>query len=145
MIAKYIIALSLLVGWLFVADTKAMLAQTTLSAAKQVNAPASIQASIIKEIGAEENTVEVVTSGNVLIIARVNSNMNASTHAGRDNEANVIGSLVAKRIANVPKFKTVVTIRIEYIVRSAPTAKKEVVDSIEFRKGQDGVFDFHQT
>ena len=95
-----------------------------------MNAPASIQASIIKEIGAEEKTVEVVTSGNVLIIARVNSNMNASTHAGRDNEANVIGSLVAKRIANVPKFKTVVTIRIQYIVDSSPTAKKEVVDSI---------------
>lgn len=144
MIAKYIIAISLLVGGLFVANTTVMLAQTTPTVPKQVESTASIQASIIKEIGAEEKTVEVKTSGNVLIIARVNSNMNTSTHAGRNNEAKVIGSLVAKRIANVPEFKKVVTIRVEYLVRSTPK-KGKVVDSIEFRKGQDGVFDFHQT
>ena len=143
--AKYIMALSLLFGWLFVAGTTTALAQTAPPAAKQVDTPANIQASIIKEIGAEEKTVEVTTSGNILIIARVNSNMNASTHAGRDNEAKVIGSLVAKRIADEPEFKKVVTIRVEYSVLSAPAAKRKVVDSIEFRKGQDGVFDFHQT
>ena len=143
--AKYIMALSLLVGWLLVADTTAMHAQTAPSAAKQLATPANIQDSIVKAVGAEEKTVEVTTRGGVLIVARVNSNMNASTHAGRDNEAKVIGSLVAKRIAEEPEFKKVVTIRVEYLDRSAPTAKAKVVDSVEFRRGPDGVFDFHQT
>jgi hypothetical protein len=136
--------LSLLIGWLFVADITAARAQTAPSVAK-LDTPANIQAAIVKTIGAEEKTVEVTHSGNILVVARVNSNMNASTHAGRNNEAKVIGSLVEKRIADEPEFKKVVTIRVEYLVRSAPTAKSKVVDIVEFRKGPDGVFDFHQT
>jgi hypothetical protein len=71
--------------------------------------------------------------------------MNGSTHEGRNNEAQVIAPLVAKEIGSNPKFGNVTTIRVEYLVRSSPSMKSTIVDSVEFRKGPDGVFDFHQT
>jgi hypothetical protein len=139
--------LALSVGWLSVVDT-AVQAQTAPSIGKQVGQvgmPASIEASIFKAIGAEAKTVKVTSSGGILLVTRVNSNMNGSTHEGRNNEAKVIAPVVAKEIGSNPKFKNVSTIRVDYVARSSPAAKSRIFDSIEFRKGPDGVFDFHQT
>ena len=96
---KYIrdttIALGLLVGWLLVGLSAAQ-AQTAPSASEQIGTPASIEKSIVTAIGAEAKTVEVTSSSGILLVARVNSNMNVSTHEGRNNEAQVIATLVAK-------------------------------------------------
>lgn len=135
---------ALSVGWLSVVDT-AVPAQIAPSIVKQVGMPASIEASIFKVIGAEAKTVKVTSSGGILLVTRVNSNMNGSTHEGRNNEAKVIAPVVAKKIGSNPQFGNVSTIRVEYVARSSPAAKSRIVDSVEFRKGPDGVFDFHQT
>ena len=127
--------LALSVGWLSVVHT----------AAQAQVMPASIEASITKAIGAEAKTMKVTSSGSILLVTRFNSNMNGSTHEGRNNEAKVIAPLVAKEIGSNPKFGNVSTIRVEYVARSSPVAKSRIVDSVEFRKGLDGVFDFHQT
>ena len=63
--------LALSVGWLSVVHT---------AAKAQVGMPASIEASIVKAIGAEAKTVKVTSSAGVLLVVRVNSNMNRSTH-----------------------------------------------------------------
>jgi hypothetical protein len=133
-----------LVGWLLVGLTTAQ-AQAASSAGDQFGTLASIEKSIVKAIGAEAKTVKVTSSGGILLVARVNSNMNGSTHEGRNNEAQVIAPLVAKEIGSNPKFGNATTIRVEYVVRSSPATKSKVVDSVEFRKGPDGVFDSHQT
>lgn len=142
--AKHVIALSLFAGLLLIADTTAAPAQKTPSAAK-ADTLGTIQASVTKTIGAQVKTVEVTVSGNVLVVSRINSNMNASTHEGRNNEAKEIASIVTKAIGDKSKFKTVSTIRVEYMVRAPTSSTGKVVDSVEFRKGADGVFDFHQT
>ena len=143
--AKHILAFSLFSALLLIAHTTVAPAQTTPSAAR-ADTLGNIQAAGNKAIGAQVKTVEVTTSGDVLVVARVNSNMNASTHEGRNNEAKEIASIVARSIGDKAKFRTVNTIRVDYMVRAAasPTTGK-VVDSVEFRKGPDGVFDFHQT
>jgi hypothetical protein len=145
---KYIrdttIALGLLVGWLLVGLSAAQ-AQAASSAGDQIGTLASIEKSIVRAIGAEATTVKVTSSGGILLVARVNSNMNGSTHEGRNNEAQVIAPLVAKEIGGNQNFGNTTTIRVEYVVRSPPTMKNKIVDSVEFRKGPDGVFDFHQT
>ena len=120
-------------------------AQTAPLTGKQIVTPATIEASIVKAIGAEAKTVKITSSGSVLLVARVDSNMNGSTHEGRNNEAKVIASLVAKELGSDPKFGNVSTIRVEYSARSTPGKKSKIVDSVEFRKGPDGIFDFHQT
>ena len=101
---------------------------------------------IIRTIGAEKNTVAVVaTQKNVVTVERINSNMNGSSHGARNNEAIVIGPIVSQAIADKPAFKSVVAIRVQYLRRSSPDAKDEVVDTIEFRKNAAGKFQFHET
>ncbi len=141
---RYMTVFTLAVGGLSVVHPAAH-AQTAPAIGKQVRVPTSIEASIVKAIGAEAKTVEITSNGGTLLVARVNSNMNGSTHEGRNNEAKVIASLVAKRFGSDTKLGNVSTIRVEYSNRSAPSTKSIIVDSVEFRKGPDGVFDFHQT
>ena len=136
-------AAGLLASSLFVAEPAAQ-AQTATSTAKHVDALGNIHTSIVKTIGADAKTVHVTSNGSVLVVARVNSPMNGTTHEGRNNEAKMIATLAAKEIASEPKFAKVSTIRVEYSAHSAP-AKSKLVDSVEFRKGPDGVFDFHET
>jgi hypothetical protein len=137
-------AAALLAGSLFVAEPAAR-AQPATSTAKQVDTLGTIQTSIVKTIGADTKTVHVTSNGSILVVARVNSPMNDTTHEGRNNEAKVIAALAAKEIGGEPKFAKVSTIRVEYSAHSAPGTKSKLVDSVEFRKGPDGVFDFHQT
>jgi hypothetical protein len=142
--AKHILAFSLFAGLLLIADTALAPAQTTPSAVR-ADTLGNIQAVVIKTIGAQVKTVEITTSDDVLVIGRVNSNMNASTHEGRNNEAKEIASIVAKIIGENSKFKTVSTIRVDYMVRAPASLTGKIVDTVEFRKGPDGAFDFHQT
>lgn len=104
-----------------------------------------LRASIGNTIGAQSDSVEIVMKGNILTILRVNSNMNQSNHAGRDNEANVIGSTVSKVIAGSPEFRSLHTIRVQYVTRSTPGAAPKVIDTIDFRKSPRGSFEFHNT
>ncbi|HLZ05116.1 MAG TPA: hypothetical protein VKR55_23560 [Bradyrhizobium sp.] len=104
-----------------------------------------LRTTIGQTIGAQPDTVEIVVSGNVLTILRVNSSMNQSTHAGRDNEANAIAPIASKAIAGSPEFKKLHTIRVEYVARSKPGAAPRVIDTIDFRKSPAGSFEFHMT
>jgi hypothetical protein len=142
--AKHILAFSLFSVLLLTAQTAEAPAQTTPSSAR-ADTLGTIRAAVKKAIGAQVNTVELTTNGDVLVVARVNSTMNASTHEGRNNEAKRIASIVATGIGDKSDFRTVSTIRVDYTVRAGSVSAGKVVDSVEFRKGPDGVFDFHQT
>lgn len=110
--------------------------------------PAALQESrtaIVQTIGAQPETVEIVANGSIITVLRVNSNMNEATHAGRDNEANVVGQIVSKAIAGSPAFKNFHTIRVQYVTRSKAGAPLKVIDMIEFRKSPSGSFQFHAT
>ena len=138
------LAFGVFAGLLLIADTAVVSAQTTPSATR-AETLRNIQVMVVKTIGAQPKTVEITASGDILVVARVNSNMNASTHEGRNNEAKEIASIVAKGVGDKSEFKTVSTIRVEYMVRATASPTGNVVDSVEFRKGPDGLFDFHQT
>ena len=71
--------------------------------------------------------------------------MNNSTHGGRDNEANVIGPIVSKAIVGAPEFKSLHTVRVQYVVRPDSGGSTKVIDSIDFRKSPVGSFEFHKT
>ena len=143
-VKSILIAAALFTGSLFVAETAGQ-AQTATSTAKQIDTLGNIQSSIVKTIGADAKTVHVTSNGSVLIVARVNSPMNDTTHEGRNNEAKVIAAIAAKEIGSEPKFAKVSTIRVDYSAHTPPATKGKIVDSVEFRKGPDGAFEFHQT
>ena len=130
---RYVVASVLFVGALM---TFAQAQPTALDDARNL---------IIKTIGAEKDTVAVVTTDKVVTIERINSNLNGSSHGARNNEAIVIGPIVSHAIADKPKFKGVVVIRVQYLRRSSPGSKDEAVDTIEFRKDASGKFQFHET
>lgn len=106
---------------------------------------ADIQKSVIRTIGAQDNTVEVAVMGNILIVARVNSNMNSSTHGGRDNEATAIADVVSQAIFEKPEFNGIVSLRVQYIAREATDKNARVIDTIEFREDPNNKFQFHKT
>jgi hypothetical protein len=106
---------------------------------------ADIQKSVIRTIGAQDNTVEVAVMGNILIVARVNSNMNSSTHGGRDNEATAIADVVSQAIFGKPEFNGIVSLRVQYIAREATDENARVIDTIEFREDPNNKFQFHKT
>jgi hypothetical protein len=104
-----------------------------------------LRTTIAQTIGAQPDTVEIVVNESIFTVLRVNSNMNEATHAGRDNEANVVGQIVSKAIAGSPAFRKFHTVRVQYVTRSKPGAPPKVVDTVEFRKSPSGSFQFHTT
>jgi hypothetical protein len=105
---------------------------------------ADVRATIVRSIGAQDETVEITVTDKVLIVVRVNSNMNDSTHIGRDNEAIAIAAIVSKAISGKPEFDNVVTLRVDYVARAVGGDNK-VIDSVEFRQDPKGDFRFHRT
>lgn len=105
---------------------------------------ADVRAAVARAIGAQDQTVEITVTDKVLIVLRVNSNMNGSTHAGRDNEANAIASIVSKAISGKAEFDNLVALRVDYVARSGADDGK-VIDSVEFREDPKGAFRFHRT
>jgi hypothetical protein len=105
---------------------------------------ADVRATVVRAIGAQDQTVEIAVTDKALVVLRVNSNMNGSTHAGRDNEATAIASVISKVIAGKPEFTNFVVLRVEYVTRSA-AGDSAVIDSVEFREDPKGAFRFHPT
>ena len=112
---------------------------------QQVSVPPEVRTTIIRTIGAIPETVDIALSGSIVTVLRINSNMNQSTHGGRDNEANAIAPIVAKALSGSEKFKNLTTIRVQYVIRSASGTDTKIVDTIDFRKSPSGVFEFHKT
>ena len=105
---------------------------------------ADIRTAIVRSIGAQDQTVEITLTDKVLMVLRLNSNMNEATHAGRDNEATAIASIVSTAIKGKPEFDNLVALRVDYVARSAGGESK-VIDSVEFREDPIGDFRFHRT
>ena len=112
----------------------------------QINAAVEdIRLAVVKNVGSQDKEVEVLRTGNVLTISRVNSNMNDAPHQLVNNEATSIASVVSKAIVDKPEFKGIHTIRVQYLDRSGSPVKNKIVDLVEFRKGKNGVFELHLT
>lgn len=122
-----------------------VVAVSTVGSFAQGALPAELKTKIIRSIGAQPDTVEIGVAGNIVTVLRVNSNMNQSSHAGRDNEANAIAPFVAQVILAAPEFKNVHTIRVQYVSRRAAGGADTVIDTVDFRKTSSGSFEFHQT
>ena len=104
-----------------------------------------LKTKIIRTIGAQPETIKISSANSIITVLRVNSNMNQSNHAGRDNEANAIAPLVAQMILAAPELKNVHTIRVQYVSRRAAGGADTVIDTVDFRKTPSGSFEFHKT
>jgi hypothetical protein len=142
---KLLLTVGLLVALSAGSNSTSLNAQSSAVTPRQATILESIQASVIRAIGAEEGTVEMATTPNIVSVMRINSNMNGSTHEGRNSEAREIASKVVTEIKDKPDFKEISTIRVDYSERSSSTDESKVIDSVEFRRRPDGTFEFHQS
>ena len=133
---KYLFAVGYIAACLCAATNTMALAQTPSSGDDRQRTAIleNIKKSVIQKVGAQEKTVEVAISGNILTVARVNSNLNDATHGARNNEAIAIAPVVTKAIEDGPEFKTIHTIRVQYLVRRKLGEKGKVLDTVDFRK-----------
>ena len=102
-----------------------------------------IRASIAQAIGVDASGVEVSIKGNVFNVSRVNTNL--SDHGTRNAEASRIGPIVSFALGARPEFKSIHTIRVQYLARSKPNGAAKIVDTVDFRKAPGGGFVFHTT
>ncbi len=144
---KYLFAVGSIAACLCAATNTMALAQTPSPGDDRQRTAIleNIKKSVIQKVGAQENTVEVAISGNILTVARVNSNLNDANHGARNNEAIAIAPVVIKAIEDSPEFKTIHTIRVQYLVRLKLGEKGKVLDTVDFRKDPNGKFQFHET
>jgi hypothetical protein len=97
------------------------------------------------DIGAQEDSIEIVKKGKVLTITRINSSLNESSHQNRNEEAASIMAVVVKAIADVAEYNSLYSIAVHYTSRTNASSKTSVFDTIEFRKNQKGEFEIHLT
>ncbi len=105
----------------------------------------SIRDAIVQGIGARAGTVEVSLTRNILNVSRVNSTMNQVGHAARNIEAARIGLIISQAILDRPELSSIHTIRVQYLARSKPGSRDNIVDTIKFGKDASGAFQFHAT
>ena len=128
----------------FAAET--MQAQTSATHNDQQRAfIENLRTSVVRTIGAQENQVEAGIKGKILVVSRINSNLNEATHGARNNEASAIASVVSKALADKPEYNYIIAIRVEYMARNTPQGRGKAIDTVEFRKNPDGAFQTHIT
>jgi hypothetical protein len=136
---KILLSIGLVVGLIYASSGTTSFAQNSSTSPQQTKIPETIKPSVIQAIGAEAGTVEIASTPSIMTIKRVNSNMNGSTHEGRSSEAKEIALKVVEGIKGRLDLNEIIIIRVEY------SKNNKIVDTVEFRKGPDGVFDFHQS
>lgn len=104
-----------------------------------------LQSSVAKSIGAQDKTVEITLTGNVMTVLRVNSNQNASSHEGRNQEATSIAGVAQNALGTDANSASVHTIRVQYLTRDSAHPEGSVIDTVEFRKNSKGTFEIHVT
>ena len=118
------------------------------SGAQTAQAPRSafldrMQSSVTKSIGAQDKTVEITLTDSVLTVLRVNTNQNASSHEGRNNEATSIAGVASKALGTDAASAGVHTIRVQYLTRDSAHPEGNVIDTVDFRKNAKAVFEIH--
>lgn len=111
---------------------------TTKSAAVE-----TVRKLVAQDIGAPDDSIEILKKGKVLMITRVNSALSDSNHQSRNDDAASIMAVVAKAIADKAEFKSLYSINVQYTSRAEAASKSKIIDTIEFRKNQKGVFEMH--
>ena len=109
---------------------------------QQMRSFPDIQKAIVAMTGYETPAVELTTTGHQLVATLVNSKLSAQSTA-RKSEASTIVSGITQAFASKPEFRTVSSIRIDYVSRRAKDDHSHIEDSIEFRRGMDGTFRHH--
>jgi hypothetical protein len=103
-----------------------------------------IKDAVVRVTGSGADTVEVTTTKSMIAVKLVNGNFNDAETVERENHASAIASAVSEEIVGNADFKTISSLRIEFVKRT-PGGVSKILDAIEFRENPAGGFKHHKT
>lgn len=116
----------------------------------ETTAVADLKSALLAATGYRASEVELRVSRHLLTVVLVNSKLVTDRTfvrefaTEREADARQIASVVSRYIAGKPDFGAILSIQVEYVARNS-AGHSHVVDSIEFRKNQQGEFVPHIT
>jgi hypothetical protein len=105
----------------------------------------AVKSAVLAATGYDGGAVELTATNVQLVVTIVNSKLNGSPAAERENEATRIASKIASIIADKPEFKGIQGIHVDYVKREADGGHTQRIDGIDFRKDPQGNFQHHIT
>jgi phage terminase Nu1 subunit (DNA packaging protein) len=105
----------------------------------------AVKSAVLAATGYDGEAVELTATKVQFVVTIVNSKLNGSPAAERENEATHIASKIASIIANKPEFKGIQAIHVDYVKREADSGHTQTIDGIDFRRDPQGNFQRHIT
>jgi hypothetical protein len=103
------------------------------------------QQAILTATGYNPAAVELTATKVQFIVTLVNSKLVNEPASGRESEASRITAAIAGIIAEMPEFKGIQAIHVEYVSREPHGSVSRIIDGIDFRKDPQGNFQHHIT
>jgi len=133
-------------GLLFVLVSAAPFGNTNAQQAQsQSTSLNAVKSAVLAATGYDSGAVELTATNVQLVVTIVNSKLNGSPAAERENEATRIASTIAGIITDKPEFKGIQGIHVDYVKREVDGSHTQRIDGIDFRKDPQGNFQHHIT
>jgi hypothetical protein len=120
-------------------------AQPLQSQGQHATSLKKVRDAVLTATGYDGKAVELTATKVQFVITLVNSKLVGRPTVERENEAGRIASAIASKIADMPEFKGIQAIHIDYVKREPGSSRSQVIDGIDFRKDPQGDFQRHIT
>jgi hypothetical protein len=104
-----------------------------------------VKQAILTANGYEPAAIELTATNVQFVVTLVNSKFISGPASRRESEASRIAAAIAGVIAEVPEYKGIQAIHIDYISRKPDGSASRIIDGIDFRKDPQGKFRHHIT
>lgn len=140
MLKRSLLIGSLAVVLVFAALWESAHAQSGLSARPPSTSLSEVKQAILIATGYDPAAVELTATTVPFIVTLVNSKLVAEPGSGRESEASRITAAIAGIIAEMPEFKGIQAIHVDYVSREPHGSASRIIDGIDFGKDPQGNF-----
>ena len=142
---KRLIAAMFAAGFIVAVEAPAAIAQQPVKqhALSAASPQAQLRDEIARMTSLSPTEIEVHATQTIIRVMLVNTGYNDDPPPAREYLASTIAALVNKNAEKDARFKPIVALHVEFAKRGLGFTK--FVDTVEFRRGPDGVFARHQT
>ncbi|MGC2202405.1 MAG: hypothetical protein WA633_19990, partial [Stellaceae bacterium] len=137
MLKRLLLIGSLAVVLVFAALSQAAYAEP-LSSERQSRSLDEVKRAILVATGYDPAAVELTATHVQFIVTLVNSKLAAGPASPREVEASRITTAIAGVITEMPEFKGIQAIHIDYVSRKPDGSASRIIDGIYFRKDPQG-------
>ena len=145
MLKRSLLIGSLAVVLVFAALWESAHAQSGLSAGQPSTSLNEVKQAILPSTGYHPSEVELTATNVQFMVTLVNSKLVAGPASRRESEASRITAAIAGVIAEMPEFKGIQAIHVDYVSRKPDGSASRIIDGIDFRKDPQGKFQHHIT